>query len=160
MVFACHSDQASSILEDASGSEREILSAIRYRANDVVLHTDTSVLPRRRGAWGAWNYRIPRGKPEAPRVTYDMNVLQGLESRSTFCISLNATDEINQDSILFRDGYSHPQYSLEGFAAQQRHAEISGRDRTHFCGAYWGNGFHEDGVRSAVRVAEYFGVSF
>lgn len=160
VVLACHSDQALDMLGDASGPERDILSAIRYRANDVVLHTDTSVLPRRRGAWGAWNYRIPRGTPGDPRVTYDMNVLQGLDSRSTFCVSLNATDEINQDSILFRDRYAHPQYSVEGFRAQQRHDEISGTKRTHFCGAYWGNGFHEDGVRSAARVAEGFGVSF
>lgn len=161
VVLACHSDQALAILGDASGPEREILSAIRYRVNDVVLHTDTSVLPRRRGAWGAWNYRIPRGASVAPRVTYDMNVLQRIESRSTFCVSLNtSTSCIDEDSILFRDRYAHPQYSLEGFAAQRRHDEISGRSHTHFCGAYWGNGFHEDGVRSAVRVAEAFGVSF
>ncbi|MEX0837055.1 MAG: FAD-dependent oxidoreductase [Gemmatimonadota bacterium] len=160
VVLACHSDQALSILGDASGAERGILSAIRYRANDVVLHTDTSVLPRRTGAWGAWNYRIPQGATGAPRVTYDMNVLQGLESRSTFCVSLNATDDIEPNSILFQDRYAHPQYSQEAFAAQQRHREISGQARTHFCGAYWGNGFHEDGVRSAVRVAETFGASF
>lgn len=160
VVLACHSDQALAILDDASASERDILSSIQYRANDVVLHTDTSVLPRRRRAWGAWNYRIPRGVSGAPHVTYDMNILQGIDSRSTFCVSLNTTEDINQDSILFQDRYAHPQYSVKGFAAQGRHDEISGRDRTHYCGAYWGNGFHEDGVRSAVRVAEGFGVAF
>jgi uncharacterized protein len=160
VVLACHSDQALDILDDASQPEREILTSMRYRANDVVLHTDTSVLPRRQGAWGAWNYRIPKGAAVAPRVTYDMNLLQGITSRSTFCVSLNSTEDINPDSVLFRDRYAHPQYSLEGFAAQRRHGEISGRTRTHFCGAYWGNGFHEDGVRSAVEVAASFGVTF
>ena len=161
VVLACHSDQALEVLGDASAPERDILSSIRYRTNDVVLHTDTSVLPRRRRAWGAWNYRIPgEGASSAPHVTYDMNILQGIESRSTFCVSLNTTEDLNQDSILFHDRYAHPQYSMDGFAAQGRHHEISGRDRTHYCGAYWGNGFHEDGVRSAVRVAEGFGATF
>ncbi len=160
VVFACHSDDALAILEDPTAAERDVLGAIPYRDNDVVLHTDTSVLPKRRRAWGAWNYTIPRDAGTDVRVTYDMNILQSLPGPTTFCVTLNATDEIDPDSILFRTTYRHPQYSVAGFRAQARHGEISGRNRTHYCGAYWGFGFHEDGVRSGVRVAEALGVRF
>jgi uncharacterized protein len=137
-----------------------ILGALPYMDNDVVLHTDTSVLPRQRRAWGAWNYHITGQTDDMVRVTYDMNALQTLDSNDRFLVTLNGADRVNQDSILFRTTYRHPQYTVEGFAAQERHPEISGRDRTHYCGAYWGFGFHEDGVRSGVRVAQGLGVSF
>jgi predicted NAD/FAD-binding protein len=160
VVFACHSDQALRALADATTLEREVLSALPYQKNDVVLHTDETVLPRRRRAWGAWNYHL-RGEGDAPAtVTYNMNVLQTLDARSTYCVTLNATELIDPDRVLYRTTFHHPVYTRAGFAAQERHAEISGTGtHTHFCGAYWGYGFHEDGVRSALRVAEALGGS-
>ena len=159
VVLACHSDQALAVLADPSPLERDVLGAMPYQANDVVLHTDTSVLPRRRRAWGAWNYWL-RGAPSEPAtVTYNMNVLQSLSGPRTWCVTLNATDAIDPSSIVYRTTYHHPAYTTEGFSAQERHAEISGVGRTHFCGAYWGYGFHEDGTRSGVRVAESFGAT-
>jgi predicted NAD/FAD-binding protein len=159
VVFACHSDQALTTLGDASEAERDILGAMPYQENRVVLHTDTTVLPRHRKAWGAWNYHI-QDLPKSPvTVTYNMNILQSLEAPSTFCVSLNAGDSISPDRVLYRVHYKHPVYTVEGTEAQQRHGEISGVARTHFCGAYWGNGFHEDGVNSALAVGRAFGVS-
>ena len=160
VVFACHSDEALAALADPTPTERQVLGAIPYRDNDVVLHTDTSVLPRRRRAWGAWNYTIPPAAGGDVRVTYDMNILQSLPGPTTFCVTLNDTAAINQNSILYRTDYRHPQYSMASFRAQARHGEISGRNRTHYCGAYWGYGFHEDGVRSGLKVAETLGVVF
>jgi predicted NAD/FAD-binding protein len=159
VILACHSDQALKLLADATPEEREILGALPYQENDVVLHTDTSVLPRTRRAWGAWNYHL-RGDADAPAtVTYNMNVLQTLDLPRTYCVTLNATDAIRPESIAYRTTYHHPVYTNAGFKAQERHAEISGVNGTHFCGAYWGFGFHEDGARSAVRVARAFGIS-
>jgi len=153
VVFACHSDQALAALVDATGLEREILRALPYQVNDVVLHTDASVLPRRRRAWGAWNYHATRD-PQAPAtLTYNMNLLQGLQTPETYCATLNGADGIDPERVIGRVRYHHPRYSLAGFAAQARRGEISGVGVTHFCGAYWGNGFHEDGVQSALAVA-------
>ncbi len=159
VVLACHSDQALGLLTDASDAERDVLGALPYQANDVVLHTDTSVLPRRRRAWGSWNYWL-HGDDDAPAtVTYDMNLLQSLPGETTYCVTLNATHAIDPESILYRARYDHPVYTRSGFAAQARYAEIGGRGRrTHFCGAYWGYGFHEDGARSGVRVARDLGI--
>lgn len=157
VVFACHSDQALKMLSDASEAEREILGALRYAENDVVLHTDTALLPDRPLAWASWNYRLG-GDPDQPAaVTYCMNILQGLDSPHTYCVSLNQTSRIRVSKILGRYRYAHPQFSLAGIAAQQRWSELAGAQNTYFCGAYWGNGFHEDGVVSALRVAEQFG---
>ncbi|MGS2744944.1 NAD(P)/FAD-dependent oxidoreductase [Halomonas sp. LS-001] len=158
VVLACHSDQALAMLSDASDAERNVLGAMAYQDNDVVLHTDTRLLPRRRRAWASWNYRLDqRDAGERVSVTYDMNILQCLTSDTTFCVTLNDTDSIDPDKILGRFTYAHPQFTLAGYAAQQRHADISGVNRTHFCGAYWRNGFHEDGVWSALRVARALG---
>jgi predicted NAD/FAD-binding protein len=157
-VLACHSDQALSLLSDPSLEEREILGALPYQENEVALHTDTSVLPRRREAWGAWNYRIAGDRSAPVAVTYDMNALQSIRSKSTYCVTLNPSNEIDESKVLLRTRYAHPIYTLEGMAAQERYREISGVDRTHFAGAYWGYGFHEDGVRSAFRVAGEMGV--
>ena len=160
VVFACHADEALAMLAGPTDAESAILGALPYMDNDVVLHTDTRVMPRQRRAWGAWNYHIAGQADDTVRVTYDMNALQTLASDDRFLVTLNGADGVNQDSILFRTTYRHPKYTVEGFAAQGRHAEISGRERTHYCGAYWGFGFHEDGVKSGVRVAEGLGVSF
>jgi predicted NAD/FAD-binding protein len=158
-VLACHSDQVLALLSDATPIERELLGALPYQKNEVVLHTDTSLLPRARAAWAAWNYRIGEEVDAPVQLTYDMNILQSLQAPQTFCVSLNATDKIEPSKILFQVSYDHPVYTLDGIDAQQRHGEISGIDRTHFCGAYWGNGFHEDGVNSALAVGKAFGVS-
>lgn len=159
VIFACHADQALQILTDASRFEREILSALPYQPNDVVLHTDTSILPRSKRAWASWNYRIVPDTDRPATVTYNMNRLQSLDSADTFCVSLNATEAIDPERILHRTAFSHPVYTRGGMAAQARRHEISGLGRTHYCGAYWGYGFHEDGVRSAVEVARRFGVT-
>ena len=157
VVFACHSDQALALLDAPSANEQEILGAIRYASNDVVLHTDTRLLPQRRKAWASWNYRLGDEQQIPAALTYDMNILQGIDAPVTFCVSLNQTDLIAPEKIIARFDYAHPQYSLAAVAAQARHAELLGPRHSYFCGAYWANGFHEDGVLSALRVAEQFG---
>ena len=154
VVLACHSDQALAMLDEPSHVEREILGAIPYQENETILHTDASVLPRAKRAWAAWNYHIPREARDRVAVTYDMNILQGLEAPETFCVTLNYRDRIDPDRILKRLTYHHPAYTPAGIAAQSRHAEISGINRTYYAGAYWGFGFHEDGVKSGLRVAK------
>lgn len=160
VIFACHSDQALAMLPDASIAQQEILSAIPYAPNEVVLHTDTSLLPKRKLAWASWNYLLKghKGEHSSPvAVTYNMNILQKLDSQHTFCVTLNNTADIDPGKILAKFTYAHPQFSQQGLIAQQRRAEICGHDGLHFCGAYWYNGFHEDGVRSALDVCQRFG---
>lgn len=159
VVFACHSDQALQLLGDANAQEQEILSSMPYRDNQVVLHTDTNLLPKRRLAWASWNYHLDSNQNRPACVTYNMNILQGLESDTTFCVTLNNTDRIDANKILQTFHYSHPVFNQSSLAAQQRRLEICGKNHTHFAGAYWHNGFHEDGVRSAVEVAQRFGIS-
>ncbi|MBP5949634.1 NAD(P)/FAD-dependent oxidoreductase [Pseudomonas sp. P42] len=157
VVFACHSDQALQILASPSEAERAILGALPYADNEVVLHTDTQLLPTRKLAWASWNYRLSGAGHTHAAVTYDMNILQGIESDTTFCVSLNQSAGINPNKVLARFTYAHPQFSLAAVAAQNRWAELDGIQHTHYCGAYWANGFHEDGVVSALRVAAAFG---
>jgi predicted NAD/FAD-binding protein len=157
VIFACHSDQALALLTEPTPIEQEILSALPYADNDVVLHTDTRLLPKRPLAWASWNYRLGGPVDQPAAVTYDMNILQGIESDTTFCVSLNQTAAIDPSKILARYTYAHPQYSLAGMAAQARWEELLGANHSYFCGAYWANGFHEDGVVSALRVAREFG---
>ncbi len=159
VVLACHADEALRLLEDASLAEREVLGALPYADNEVVLHTDTRLLPRRPRAWASWNYRLDgRGDDARASVTYNMNILQRLEAPHTFCVTLNDTGAIDPGKVLGRFRYAHPQFSLAGQHAQARHGEISSCPlRTHYCGAYWRNGFHEDGVWSALRVAHALG---
>lgn len=153
IVFACHSDQALKILaENATLTEKQILQAIPYEDNSAVLHTDETVLPVRRRAWASWNYLIPRSSPDAANVTYNMNILQQLKSDSTFCVTLNSPQALAEDKILGRFQYAHPVFSSSRASVQARHEELIGTNRTSFCGAYWGNGFHEDGVVSALKV--------
>jgi len=160
VVLACHSDQALALLEDADDGEASILGAIAYQANDTVLHTDASVLPKQRKAWAAWNAWLPRDPDEACTVSYCMNLLQGIESAEPFVVTLNRTAAIEPDKILARMQYHHPVYSHAAVAAQRRKPVIQGRRHTWFAGAYWGWGFHEDGMRSAVEVATALGVSW
>ncbi|POG10957.1 FAD-dependent oxidoreductase [Pseudomonas putida] len=157
VVFACHSDQALALLGSPSEQEQAILGAIRYASNDVVLHTDTRLLPRRRRAWASWNYRLGGSEQAPAALTYDMNILQGIEAPVTFCVSLNQTALVDPAQILARFDYAHPQYSLAAVAAQARQGELQGPLHSYYCGAYWANGFHEDGVLSALIVARHFG---
>ncbi len=157
VVLATHSDQALRVLEDADPLERSILSAIPYQVNEAVLHTDVRLLPRRRRAWASWNYHWQPDPSPRAAVTYHMNRLQSLRAEREFCVTLNRTEAIDPDRVIRKITYAHPVYTRAGVAAQARVGEISGRDRVHFCGAYWGWGFHEDGVRSALQVAERFG---
>lgn len=156
VFFACHSDQALRLLTDASAPEREVLGAIRYQRNDVVLHTDTRLLPRRNLAWAAWNYHLVDGASERVAVTYHMNILQRITSRKPLLVTLNLSDRIDPSCIIRQMQYEHPVFTREAVAAQARHAEIDGLDRAYFCGAYWGFGFHEDGVVSALSALEHF----
>ncbi len=154
VVFACHSDQALALLADASAAERKSLAAIPYQRNEVVLHTDTNLLPRRRLAWSSWNYWLRQRFQERAVLTYNMNILQGIESETTFCVTLNATEAIAPERIIDTFEYSHPVFSLDSVDAARRIDEFNGLNRTWFAGAWLGNGFHEDGVRSARRVAD------
>ncbi|MGZ8252625.1 MAG: NAD(P)/FAD-dependent oxidoreductase [Methylophilaceae bacterium] len=156
VFFACHSDQALTLLSDASAQEQEILSAIPYQENDIVLHSDISLMPKRKLAWAAWNYHVTPEPAERVAVTYNMNILQGLDCAEPLLVTLNHTKNINPVKVIKRITYHHPVYTTAGAAAQARHAEISGVNRTGYCGAYWRNGFHEDGVVSALEALKHF----
>lgn len=170
VIFACHSDQALALLADASVDESAILSAIPYAKNSVSLHTDTKLLPNQQRAWASWNYLLldaitnledSSNKEQGGAVlTYNMNILQAITAPVTFCVSVNATQEIDPQKLLGNYQYDHPMFTLESVAAQARWPEISGKNHTHYCGAYWRNGFHEDGVVSGIRVAEVLGARF
>jgi predicted NAD/FAD-binding protein len=159
VVMATHSDQALALLADPSEREHELLGAIPYQANEAVLHTDENLLPRRRRAWASWNYHLLAAPTGKPTVTYHMNRLQTLRAEREFCVTLNRSEAINPDKVIRTIPYAHPVFTAGGQAAQARHEEISGHDRTHYCGAYWGWGFHEDGVVSGERVARRLGAA-
>jgi predicted NAD/FAD-binding protein len=160
VIIATHSDQALAMLRDASERERELLGAIDYQPNEAVLHTDGALLPRRRAARSAWNFHLLREPKPLSTVTYYMNHLQRLAAEEDFCVTLNRTEAIDPAKIIRKIPYAHPMYTPSGVAAQSEHSTISGLSgRTHYCGAYWGWGFHEDGVVSALRACEPFGVS-
>lgn len=152
VFFACHSDQALRMLQDPTVAETDILGNIHYQNNSVILHYDRNLLPRRKLAWAAWNYHVTPEKNRPVAVTYNMNILQGLQSRQPLLVTLNHEHHIDPDKIIKRLSYTHPVYTPAVTAAQARHAEISGVNRTSFCGAYWRFGFHEDGVMSALAA--------
>ena len=157
VVFACHSDQALSTLEQPTDDERRALSAIPYQPNQAVLHTDTALLPSSRRAWAAWNYRIGADPSDQVTVTYNMNTLQTLDAPATFCVTLNGIDQIDPEHVIRRIRYEHPLYTARRSVAHDLHERINHQNRTSFCGAYWGYGFHEDGVNSAIKVCARFG---
>ncbi|MCA8957913.1 MAG: FAD-dependent oxidoreductase [Planctomycetes bacterium] len=157
VVVATHSDQALRLLGDPSGVEREVLGAIPYQENEAVLHTDTRLLPSRRRAWASWNYHLGHGSARAT-LTYHQNRLQNLQAPVDFCVTLNHSDAIDPSRILRRILYHHPVFTEAGVRAQARRGEVNGVRRTWFCGAWWGYGFHEDGVNSALAVARDFGL--
>jgi len=159
VIFACRSDQALALLgRDATEDEKDILGALPYQSNEVILHTDTRHLPRQKRAWASWNYLLPVQDPAVHQrqasVTYNMNILQGLDSPHTFCVSLNPATPVDESKILFRTHYMHPVLNLSSHCAQLQRGWINGHHRSWFCGAYWYNGFHEDGVNSARDVVQ------
>jgi len=154
VVFACHSDQALRLLADPSSRERTILGAIPYTRNEVALHTDSTMLPHSRRCWSSWNVSLGRTAAALPALTYNMNILQGLQSTTTWCVTLNQTGLIDPRRLVGVYHYDHPLFTVPGVAAQERWQEINGVNHTWFCGAWWRNGFHEDGVWSALRVAQ------
>ncbi|MBT8040804.1 MAG: FAD-dependent oxidoreductase [Gammaproteobacteria bacterium] len=159
VFLACHSDQALAMLADPTPQEREVLGAIEYQTNEAVLHTDTSLMPKRRRAWAAWNYNIPKHpgtRDGKVTLTYNMNILQSLSATREYCVTLNNTDAIDPDKVIRKISYDHPIFTERAVAAQQRRREINGARLTYYCGAYWRYGFHEDGVVSAIDALKHF----
>ena len=156
VFFACHSDQALALLSDASAQERDVLSAIRYQRNEAVLHTDTSLLPKRRLAWAAWNYHAQAQSDGPVALTYNMNILQGLTAPEPLLVTLNRSDKIAPAKVLQRITYHHPLFTQASVTAQARQREINGVQGSYFCGAWWRNGFHEDAVVSALAAVQHF----
>ena len=159
VVLACHSDQSLNMLSAPTSREREILGAIRYHSNTAVLHTDSRMLPRARRAWASWNYHIADSEDRGASVTYDVSRLQNHASPTPILVTLNPTQVIADNQVIRTFEYAHPAYSVEAISAQRCYAEINNQLRTHYCGAYWGFGFHEDGVNSALAVARNFGLN-
>ncbi|MEZ9822229.1 NAD(P)/FAD-dependent oxidoreductase [Shewanella sp. 10N.286.45.A1] len=159
VVLACHSDQALAMLSDATEDEVNVLSQLAYQNNEVVLHCDESLLPKRKAAWASWNYRLDGDTRKQASVTYNMNILQRLPiDAPTFCVTLNQSELIDNSKVLRVFNYSHPVFNEQTMQAQSQRTLISGVNNTHFAGAYWYNGFHEDGVHSAFDVCESFGL--
>ena len=158
VILATHADQSLTVMNEKDEQETAILTHFPYQPNDVVLHTDTNLMPQNRRAWAGWNYRIPAVTTNAVTVTYNMNILQGLDSERTYCVSLNQSNRVQSHKILKRIRYSHPLFIPGRSEAQALHSEMIRRRGVSYCGAYWGYGFHEDGVVSALRVCESFGM--
>ncbi|MFD2178204.1 NAD(P)/FAD-dependent oxidoreductase [Veronia pacifica] len=157
VIFACHSDQVLKMLDDPSDDESKLLGALAYQPNEVVLHTDASMLPKRKSAWASWNYFLPKAGDRDTRLaslTYNMNILQRINAPETFCVTLNQTEDIAEDKILGKFNYDHPVFNSDAIWAQKQKDKLSGVNNTWYCGAYWYNGFHEDGVRSATDVID------
>ncbi len=156
VFFACHSDQALAMIEAPTRTEREVLGAIPYQNNEVVLHSDSSLMPRKRAAWASWNYHVPVSGDGRASLTYHLNRLHSLSCKRQFFVSLNRGQQIRPELVIKRYNYTHPVFTLDGVAAQGRQKELNGQNRSYFCGAYWRNGFHEDGVVSALAALDHF----
>jgi predicted NAD/FAD-binding protein len=157
VILAAHSDQSLALLADPSPDERDALGAIPFQANDVAVHNDPALLPRRRAAWSAVNYRAPEGDGGPAQVTYLMNAVHGRRTANPLCVTLNRMLAVDSDRLLRRLVHHHPVFTAAAPAAQRRLAAINGRDRTYYCGAWTGDGFQEDGVASAVAVGRLLG---
>jgi len=156
VIIACHPDQALNLVDNLEVSEKEILEPFKYEINSTLLHTDTTVLPSNKSIWASWNYRIPINSQEKVMVTYNMNKLQNIDSKNTYCVSLNLGSKIDQEKIIKEFKYEHPIF-FPGIAEYQaQHASLIRNKRISYCGAYWGYGFHEDGVNSALKVCEKY----
>ena len=157
VVFATHSDQSLALLEHPTKDEVEILGSIIYQNNDAVLHFDDTILPKRKTAWSSWNYLLDQDQSKPVALTYNMNILQGIVSSKTFCVTLNTQELIDPEKVIKYLNYEHPLFTLSSLKAQEQKSKISGKNNTYYCGAYWHNGFHEDGVVSALDVCSHFG---
>ncbi len=154
VVMACHADQALRMLAQPDPEEERLLSAFPYQKNDVVLHTWDKILPRQRSAWASWNYHIPQNMPDLACLTYDMNILQGIQAPVTFCVTLNYPNPIPEEHVIRRLVYHHPIFTPESVAAQREQNALNARSNIVYCGAYWRYGFHEDGAWSALNAVE------
>ena len=157
VVFATLSDQSLALLEHPTKDEVEILGSIIYQNNDAVLHFDDTILPKRKTAWSSWNYLLDQDQSKPVALTYNMNILQGIVSSKTFCVTLNTQELIDPEKVIKYLNYEHPLFTLSSLKAQEQKSKISGKNNTYYCGAYWHNGFHEDGVVSALDVCSHFG---
>ena len=157
VIFATHSDQSLRLLQDYSDDEKNILSKIKYQKNTALIHTDTSILPKRKNAWSSWNYLLNEDD-DTVTLTYNMNILQSLNASKTYCVTINDCDLIDKDKIIKKINYEHPLFTKDTIESQNNKNLINGVNNTYFCGAYWGNGFHEDGVNSALDVCKHFGM--
>jgi predicted NAD/FAD-binding protein len=155
VIFATHSDQALGLLEEPSQEEIDILSALPYQKNEALLHTDTTILPKKKITWSSWNF-LNTDKSKPVTLTYNMNILQSLETKIDFLVTLNSNGDVNPKKIIKKILYEHPLFTVRGIEAQKEKSQISGINNTFYCGAYWGNGFHEDGVNSALDVCNFF----
>jgi predicted NAD/FAD-binding protein len=160
VVFAVHGDQVLPMLTRPTRDEEQVFRAFSSNRNEAALHTDAGLMPPRRRTWASWNHVRIAGAEDRLVVTYHMNRLQSLGARRNWFVSLNAEGLLVEDRVVRRMTYEHPRYTPEAVRAQGRWADVSGRNRTHYCGAYWGYGFHEDGLKSAVRVAQRMGVEW
>jgi len=156
VFFACHSDQALAMIEAPTQTEHEILGAIPFQNNEVILHSDSSLMPRKRAAWASWNYHVPVEGDGRAALTYHLNRLHSLTCKRQFFVTLNSGLQIRPELVIKRYNYTHPVFTLAGVEAQGRQKELNGQNRSYFCGAYWRNGFHEDGVASALAALGHF----
>jgi len=157
VIIATHSDQALQMLEEPSAKEKEILGSLPYQENEALIHTDESILPRKKQAWSSWNYLLNEDRKRPVTLTYNMNILQSLTARQHFLVTLNSSENIDSNKILKKLTYQHPLFTVEGVRLQKEKHLINGKNNTFYCGAYWGSGFHEDGVVSALDVCKFFG---
>jgi len=159
VIFATHSDQALALLNEPSDNEKAVLEALPYQKNTAIVHTDESLMPKNKITWSSWNYLLSGDVKRPVTLTYNMNILQSLQAKPDFLVTLNSLNEINPSKIIKKIDYAHPLFTVDGINAQKKKSQISGHNNTYYCGAYWGNGFHEDGVNSALEVCKAFGVS-
>lgn len=157
VIMATHANDTLALLANPHQQETDVLSCFPYQNNHVILHTDCSVLPTNKRAWAAWNYYLDEQAENSCRLSYNMNILQSLNAEKTYCVSVNQADLIDQSKIIAEFNYAHPVYTKQGFAAHKQQLSISGKDNIYFCGAYWRNGFHEDGVQSALHISDMLG---
>ena len=154
VIFATHSDQALRLIDKPTRDEIDILGSLKYQKNNALLHFDESILPKRKRAWSSWNYLLDKEVDKPVALTYNMNILQSINCTRTFCVTLNSEELVDSNKIIKELSYEHPLFTLVGVKAQGRKNEISGKNNTYYCGAYWRNGFHEDGVVSALDVCK------
>ena len=159
VIFATHSDQALALLKDPSDNEASILGALPYQKNTAILHTDASLMPKNKLTWSSWNYLLNEDQDKPVTLTYNMNILQSLDAKPDFLVTLNSNSNIDSSKIIKKVEYHHPLFTVDGISAQKKKKQINGVNNTFYCGAYWGSGFHEDGVNSSLDVCKLLGAT-